>query len=292
MDVALYQDTFTSLAVTFMLWAITTYVAYSLGYYSLLKKNTTTPFISISLMECVGAFLSFIVAQVVIVPIAIFLLLIFNFGSEFPRIDSLPLSLKVWINVFSILSGGIFLIFYALAVKGKEWKLFFGKSSLAFSHFIFGFVSWVVCYPGFLLLTVLLDIILRNIFGFDPAEEQVAIRHLKATFQYPLPFSLTLIAVLTVVPLTEELLFRGFLQNVLRKKFDSKVSIVIASLVFTFFHFSLTQGVYNLKLLPLLFYLSCYLGFCYERQNSLWAPIALHSLFNLLNVALIINSAN
>lgn len=289
MNIVLDQDVLKALGAALVLSVVMAYMAYRQGYYSLAKESKNLPLVDVSFGECLGAFLAFVVAQVAIVPIGIFTLLAINYGTSFPRLDDLPLSLKAWINVLSIISGGIFLILYVLAVKEKDFKLFFGKKSLALSNLGFGILSWIVSYPGFFLLSLALSSFFKVVFGVHP-EEQVAIKHLKSTFEYPLPFSLTLIALLTVVPVTEELLFRGFLQNALRKKLGIKASIAIASLVFALFHFSFSQGIYNLELLPLLFYLSCYLGFCYERQKSLWAPIGLHALFNLFNVVFIVQS--
>ena len=95
-------------------------------------------------------------------------------------------------------------------------------------------------------------------------------------------------SIITVIPITEEILFRGFLQSWLKRRFQSHwIGIIIASLIFAFFHFSFAQGLTNIELLGSLFFLSCAIGISYEKQQSLWTPIAFHSIFNLTSLVLI-----
>jgi uncharacterized protein len=65
-------------------------------------------------------------------------------------------------------------------------------------------------------------------------------------------------------------------------------SILLASLIFAFFHFSYSQGIDNIEVITSLFVFSCFLGFVYERQQSLWASVGLHALFNAISVVLIV----
>ena len=63
---------------------------------------------------------------------------------------------------------------------------------------------------------------------------------------------------------------------------------MIASLIFAAFHFSTSQGLNNIELLVSLFVLSCFLGFLYERQESLLASMALHATFNAISILAIL----
>ena len=82
----------------------------------------------------------------------------------------------------------------------------------------------------------------------------------------------------------EEFLFRGVLQNFLKKYFKRDVSIIITSLVFAFFHYSPSQKLSNISIIGSLFVLACFLSFLYERQKSLFAPIFLHATFNAISI--------
>jgi membrane protease YdiL (CAAX protease family) len=80
-----------------------------------------------------------------------------------------------------------------------------------------------------------------------------------------------------VVPVFEELLFRGFLQTSLRSVSGKPwVGIVLTSLFFSVLH--------PPTHIPALFMLSCGLGYAYERSGSLFRPILMHVFFNGFNV--------
>jgi membrane protease YdiL (CAAX protease family) len=95
--------------------------------------------------------------------------------------------------------------------------------------------------------------------------------------------------VIGIVPVLEELLFRGFLQGAFRRFFSVRTAILFSSFIFALFHFSLGQGVNNMTILVSLFILSLFLGFLKERQGNLWGSIAMHMTFNAISVAMILN---
>jgi membrane protease YdiL (CAAX protease family) len=103
----------------------------------------------------------------------------------------------------------------------------------------------------------------------------------------PVLFPIIVILISIVVPVLEELLFRGCLQSWISQKLGKIKAILITSIVFALFHFSRSQGLSNLELFAALFVLSCYLGYLYERQQSLLAPIALHSIFNAISISML-----
>ena len=81
-----------------------------------------------------------------------------------------------------------------------------------------------------------------------------------------------------IVPVFEELLFRGFVQTTLRSVTGHPwVAIFITSAFFAILH--------PTTHIPALFMLSCGLGYAYERSGSLARPILIHVLFNGINVA-------
>lgn len=90
---------------------------------------------------------------------------------------------------------------------------------------------------------------------------------------------LTSIAILVliafVVPIWEELFFRGFLYKWSRNRFGMWAAIGLNAMIFGVVH-----------MIPLQMLLAALMGFAlawiYERSNSLWAPILMHMINNLI----------
>ena len=89
---------------------------------------------------------------------------------------------------------------------------------------------------------------------------------------------LIVITAVGVVPVFEEMLFRGMFQTMIRS-FVIKpwLSILISSGLFATVH-------PNLEHWPALFVLSISMGYAYEKSGSLFRPIFIHSLFNAASV--------
>jgi hypothetical protein len=79
-------------------------------------------------------------------------------------------------------------------------------------------------------------------------------------------------------PLLEELLFRGFLQFALAQSLGERGGLLASSLLFALLHG--TAG------LPVLFLLSCFLGWLQLRTRSLWVPWSAHALNNAVTLGL------
>ncbi len=163
--------------------------------------------------------------------------------------------------------------------KRATWKSNFRSAAI-------GSLSWLIAFPTVSALATGLAIILV-LCGYSPQEvelEQVAIRQLKLALEYPLSYFITSLLICTTVPLCEELLFRGFLQTCLKQALGRPTAIICTSLLFSAFHYSADQGIANAILLTSLFALSCFLGFLFERQRSLWGSIGLHATFNAMSI--------
>lgn len=85
-----------------------------------------------------------------------------------------------------------------------------------------------------------------------------------------------------VAPIAEELIFRGYLYGVLRKYTGRLSAILLSSLLFAAIHLHAPSFAG-------LFILAVVLALVYERTGSLWAPIAMHAVFNAVSVFLAIN---
>ena len=89
---------------------------------------------------------------------------------------------------------------------------------------------------------------------------------------------LTIIFAAVVVPVFEEMLFRGFLQTSVSSFSGHRwTAILLTSLLFSVLHPATHVAA--------LFVLSCGLGYAYERSGSLYRPILMHIFFNGFNIA-------
>ncbi|MEM9237326.1 MAG: type II CAAX endopeptidase family protein [Verrucomicrobiota bacterium] len=90
---------------------------------------------------------------------------------------------------------------------------------------------------------------------------------------------LAMLAFLAVVvaPLSEEVLFRGYLYPVCKRFMGRWAGVIFSSLVFAAVH-------NNAQALIPLFVLAILLTLAYEWTGSIWAPIGMHTLFNGMTV--------
>jgi membrane protease YdiL (CAAX protease family) len=153
------------------------------------------------------------------------------------------------------------------------------STSSRWTDFVLGALVWFVAFPWVAVVSQLCDFILAAFFNFQ-SYEQVAVRYLKENLQSTPQTAIALISIVILAPIVEEFLFRGTLQQYLKKFFSIKTSIVLTAAIFACFHFSSSQGLGNFSLIPSLFVFSCFLGYTYERQGSLFASIGLHLAFN------------
>lgn len=87
-----------------------------------------------------------------------------------------------------------------------------------------------------------------------------------------------------IVPIYEELFFRGFIHNGLRNSFGMWGAIIGSSLLFGLFHIIPAQVITA-------FLLGLVLGWLYEKSGSLWAVILCHVVNNGLAMLLTIISS-
>ena len=93
-----------------------------------------------------------------------------------------------------------------------------------------------------------------------------------------------------IVPIAEELLFRGFLITWLRERSNAIVAVIISSLLFSGVHgyFLLPESEFGIFASIGIFLLGLLLGWLAVWSRSLWPPIVLHMTNNLVVVAVAI----
>lgn len=189
---------------------------------------------------------------------------------------------SAWVGVIAALFLATTLHIYSRiqgpAVRQEVW----GASRTQWKRdMALGAASWLISFPCVVAFGRLVGLFVEL---FVRAEgEQLAVTRLKESLDSPLLGVLTFASIISAVPLAEEIFFRGFIQNYLRKYLSRVSTISVSALIFTSFHFASSQGLKNLELLASLWVLALFLGWLYERQRSLWAPLALHMVFNFVS---------
>ncbi len=247
--------------------------------------------------EVFGAFLVFLTIALLITPFFSFIWISWQAG-HFIDLNAVHFNVEVrgWLSVVSILMtvvgmGGYFVLLPSRARHAVWGPASFQGIKRILNDVFFGAMTWLVCYPLVMVMSQACRMIIT--WGFHPERhEQTAVQHLKMMSDYPWLFAVMAIFLVMVVPIIEEILFRGFLQRWLKQKLGFKWALLLTAALFAAFHYSDSQGFDNVELLASLFLLACFLGYVYERQQSLWASISLHAVFNAISVIAIITGKN
>ncbi|MFZ0565203.1 MAG: type II CAAX endopeptidase family protein [Chlamydiales bacterium] len=200
--------------------------------------------------------------------------------------------LKGWLQLLSLACIFIALIIYCSLINSKVSRvIFWGEKQRSAKRFFkglaMGLLAYLVSYPVVLLVQLIAGLISEYVWGKIEVE-QVAVEQLKKTLHRPALFVSMVFFVVVLVPFMEELLFRGFLQSFLKRYLKRGWAILLTAFLFALVHFAPSQGAGNFQLILSLFALSLFLGFIYEREQCLWAPLALHMTFNGLSVLFIV----
>lgn len=194
-----------------------------------------------------------------------------------------------WLNIVYLVVLFLAIAIYLFCIKRPAfYTLFWDGETPSWRRFwksgLMGVVTLLISYPYVLFVNMAAKGVAEKMWG-EREVEQVAVRFLKSTMDNPRQLILTLFCVIVLVPFVEEVLFRGFLQNWLRKYCKRIGAIFLTALIFSLVHYAPKQD--NFEILSALFVLSCFLGFIYEREKALFASFALHSSFNALSSLMI-----
>jgi hypothetical protein len=117
-----------------------------------------------------------------------------------------------------------------------------------------------------------------------PKENQWVVQQM-LNVSTPLGLAVMLTVAVVVAPLWEEMVFRGFIQPLLRKYFGGPAALLITAVLFALIHEPKSQ----FHMMPvMMFPVALALGYCYERTQRLAPCIMLHVLHNGFSVALIL----
>ncbi|HEX2582521.1 MAG TPA: CPBP family intramembrane glutamic endopeptidase [Chlamydiales bacterium] len=197
------------------------------------------------------------------------------------------IGLLSWFNFTYLAFILVGLLIYCRTLNKATLSNVWRNTHLAVNYredFLFAFYAWTLSFPLVLFVSLFLESFVLLVFNVPKLPDQIAVYFVKMTFSDPVYFSLAIVTVVLMAPLIEETLFRGFLQSFIRKHLGPKQAILITAICFSWFHYAPDQGLGNIPILGSLFALALFLGFLYEKQGSLFASIALHSLFNAISI--------
>lgn len=270
-----------------LLWGVVAViVAWRMGFFQMPQERWEA-IASIRFSHLVGAFVIYLGVQLVLMPaLAVAWASVMYGDAEVDSQLSKPL-VDGWVNISGIVVAFPLLIGYSRSRTPAVWEHSPKARSDGVRALAIGAATWFVAFPVVTFAAEGVKDISRLLVR-APTFDQIAVRHLKDAAGDPLLIVVSVLAIIILVPVIEELLFRGFLQSWLITRFPPLVSIVISSLIFTGVHFSPSQGIANVELMTGLFLLALFLGYLYQRQGSLWAPIGLHCTFNAISVTVIL----
>ena len=188
---------------------------------------------------------------------------------------------NMWKFIVTIVCVGILFIFmYHVHTKLFKPKV---KRKIQLKDLIFVFVTYIaVRFSDYLIYS------LWSSMAYGTDRTKLVDFFFKATRTITADkfvFALEALELVCIAPLTEELFFRGFLNNLLRGKVNAFVRMSIVSILFTVIHM---PYIHNWIQFLAYLIISIVLFLVYERRRSLFDAILLHSLFNGLLVILFI----
>lgn len=139
---------------------------------------------------------------------------------------------------------------------------------------VFGAVHLITVLP---IVTIMASFIvyIGQKYGFEWESHP----GMDAILQNPQPAMriLLLCHTILIVPLFEELMFRGLLQSMIFSAIQKPwIAIFITSGLFSFLHPPMHW--------PAIFALSCGMGYAYEKSGSLFRSMLMHAMFNGMNI--------
>ena len=274
--------------LSLFIFACVAFAAFRNGYFSFSRPELYQKH-QISLKELLVIFALFLFLQLLVAPLTFML----GYYVYLGQLSKHLISSEVlgWLNIYGIVvtSIGLAIYFFSRAPSIKRTVLGdYAEQGIKtkLEDFFIACVSWVISYPLVVAVGQLIGSLFTLVYK-NVEVEQMVVKQIKSAFSSEFLLAALSFCILLIVPFVEELLFRGYLQNWLKTKMNTWKAILLTSVIFAFFHFAPSQGYGNVELIISLFILSCFLGYIYERQKSLWAPISLHAIFNGVSVVLI-----
>jgi membrane protease YdiL (CAAX protease family) len=161
----------------------------------------------------------------------------------------------------------------ALVYRNEPLARVFGWSSCGF---VAALGRALLCLLAAYPLLMLVQSMVYGVSGGDLTPQDVVEFLQKA--QTPRDRTAILAMAVVIAPLSEEVIFRGFLYPVGKRYFGPFASALSTALLFAVLHGHMAS-------IPALFTLALCLSLAYEKTGSIMVPVLMHSVFNAISVA-------
>ncbi|SCA62988.1 hypothetical protein SCG7109_AG_00240 [Chlamydiales bacterium SCGC AG-110-M15] len=158
----------------------------------------------------------------------------------------------------------------------RSWRF------LGYNLFL-GVKTYFSAFP-FVFLMNALCVLFYAIFIGEVIEEQEAVSFFIKSIDNHSDLFFSILLIIFIIPLLEEIIFRGFIHSSLRQYLGRFWGMITSSSIFALFHFSTGQGWKNLEIVLSLFVLSLFITWTFEKRRTLMAPLGLHMTFNAVSV--------
>lgn len=263
--------------------AVLLYSAYISGMFAILEEKLPSP---VLFSDLVVGFSLYLLA-----PYGIYFLLKNFFSTSPPLSQKDILVITSWLNLSNLLFILLFLVGYLIFLRSDAAKYIWKSGPFSYVRDIgVGIFTWPIALIIMNFWAAIADMLTRLFYPDYALQDQIPVIYIEQSRQFPFLFFLACITVTVLAPLVEEILFRGILQNFLKRYLSPSGSIVMTAFFFACFHYSSAQGLSNFVIVSSLFVFALFLGYVYARQRSLISSIALHAIFNAANVFYLVYS--
>lgn len=183
---------------------------------------------------------------------------------QFVMLLSIIISISVYLLVFTIKKRNFieYLGFKKISKINIIWT-----SIAGFGSYVFISIGWIIVLSNEKIMSIP-----KITETFDNYSENVE-PLMKGNILF------LILIVVVVVPIFEEILFRGLIFNKLKDNMNIYLALVVQAVLFGIFHMNIIQGIYT-------FILAIIIGLTFIWLKSIWAPIIIHAIFNSLNFVL------
>lgn len=187
--------------------------------------------------------------------------------------DQTPSVWRILAGVVCFQGATVFLVWRFVREHDVTWSAAFGISNRPVRALVLGAILATLFLPVGRALHELSGVLMMQL-QFEPVSQQAVKAIGNATAWHEMAaFAL---ATIVLAPLAEELLFRGILYPAVKHAGFPRLALWGTSALFALIHFNLATA------LPL-FAFALLLATLYEVTGNLFAPIATHMTFNVLN---------
>jgi uncharacterized protein len=224
-----------------------------------------------SYLRMIGLFILLValhqgLALLYLVPVATYYTVI---GIEGNQLEEIIYSQSIQATIFA--GFGALFIFWII-FKNKKENLFVRSQFNSITKKQAGWSALIGF--SFVFLSMLIVQLLSAIF---PSQYVSFLETMDAIVDAP--FLAVLLAVVIVAPLFEEVMFRGLVYDALQKRMNIYLSVILAGLFFGIYHLNIFQGTYATLI-------GIIMGLSLVWTKSIWAPIIIHFVNNLISVLL------